>query len=202
MNDISLNPNGHTTQERLSGKAKIERAAITLFAQHGINGVSTKEIAKRAGLSEGSIYRHFKSKDELAKTLMQSIHVDLTQIMRTADAQPSLQEKISYIVTQYCETADSDWDLFRYHILHLYHFPNLSDSEGDNPQTAASDLLHSAMMRGEIPANDASILASMALGIVLQVAQSKVLGFFNAPLSPLIPQFTQTIMTVIQQRPT
>lgn len=192
--------NGSLSADKRSGKDKIERAAITLFSQRGIHGVSTKEIAKLAGLSEGSIYRHFKSKDELAKTLMHSIHTTLTQIMRTAEGQATLEQKVSFIVTQYCEIADADWDLFRYHILHLYHFPNLSETEGDNPQTAASDLLHSAMMRGEIPASDASILASMALGVVLQIAQSKVLGFYNAPLSPLIPQFTQTIMTVIRQR--
>ena len=40
-------------------KARIERAAVILFAEHGVDGVSTKQIAKAAGISEGAIYRHF-----------------------------------------------------------------------------------------------------------------------------------------------
>ena len=40
-------------------KAKIERAALQLFAEHGVDGVSTKQIAAAAGISEGAIYRHF-----------------------------------------------------------------------------------------------------------------------------------------------
>lgn len=193
---------GSTSKEApttLPSKVRIERAAISLFSKHGIDGVSTKEIAKIADLSEGSIYRHFKSKDALAKALMQSIHMELTQMIREAAELPLLQDQIAYIVKRYCEIADTDWDLFRYHILHLYHFPNLSDTQGDNPQTAASDLLRAAMARGDIPKRDASILASMALGVVLQTAHSKVLGFIETPLSIHAPLFTRTVMTIIQQ---
>ena len=51
-------------------KAKIERAALTLFAEHGIDGVSTKQIAKKAGISEGAIYRHFSGKEDLARSMI------------------------------------------------------------------------------------------------------------------------------------
>jgi len=45
-----------------TNKAKIERAALTLFAEHGVDGVSTKSIAVAAGVSEGLLYRHFTNK--------------------------------------------------------------------------------------------------------------------------------------------
>ena len=38
---------------------------IELIDQHGIHQVSTREIAKHQGITEGAIYRHFKSKNEL-----------------------------------------------------------------------------------------------------------------------------------------
>ena len=43
----------------------IVTASLPLFAAHGVDGVTTKAIAKAAGVSEALIYRHFKSKNEL-----------------------------------------------------------------------------------------------------------------------------------------
>ena len=40
-------------------------SATTLFAEHGVGGVSLAEIAKRAKISSGLIIYHFKSKDNL-----------------------------------------------------------------------------------------------------------------------------------------
>lgn len=46
-------------------KTKIVTTTVTLIAQHGFHQVPTSMIARHAGVSEGTIYRHFKSKDEL-----------------------------------------------------------------------------------------------------------------------------------------
>lgn len=185
-----------------STKAKLERAAVTLFADHGIDAVSTKQIAHTAGIAEGSIYRHFKSKNALAHHLMKTIHVRLTDMIHAASAQAdlTLRQRVDYIVRHYCQIADADWPLFRYHILHLYHFPNLSDATTDNPMSAASALVDAAVKCGDLPHIDVDLYASMALGIVLQPAQSKVLGFYNGPLLPNAPLFTEAIMRVLNAR--
>ena len=40
-------------------------AALPLFAEHGLSGVTTRQIAQAAGVSEALLYRHFASKDEI-----------------------------------------------------------------------------------------------------------------------------------------
>ena len=40
------------------------RAAASVFAQKGFHGASTKEIAARMGIKQGSLYYYFKSKTE------------------------------------------------------------------------------------------------------------------------------------------
>jgi len=180
-------------------KAKIERAAIIRFAQYGIDGVSTKQIAHDAGCSEGAIYRHFSGKEDLARTLMQTIHVRLTHMISEARAQEnSLPEKITYIVHHYCRIADDDWDLFAYHILHLHHFPKLTQKPDDSPQSAATKLLKAAMDAGHIPQSDPQIKAAMALGVVLQTAQTKVLGYIQGPLSARAASFEKAVLAVIE----
>ena len=41
------------------------RAALEVFAEHGVHGVPVPEIAARAGVGTGTIYRFFASKEEL-----------------------------------------------------------------------------------------------------------------------------------------
>lgn len=43
----------------------IIEAAVPLFAQEGFKGVTTKELAATAGVSEALLYRHFPSKEAL-----------------------------------------------------------------------------------------------------------------------------------------
>lgn len=49
---------------------RAEAAAVTLFARHGFAATSMRDIASTAGLSVGSIYRHYASKDELFSALV------------------------------------------------------------------------------------------------------------------------------------
>ncbi|MED1421050.1 TetR/AcrR family transcriptional regulator [Bacillus smithii] len=44
---------------------KILEAAIEIFAEKGYASTSTSEIAKRAGVAEGTIFRHYKTKKDL-----------------------------------------------------------------------------------------------------------------------------------------
>ncbi|MFD2750928.1 TetR/AcrR family transcriptional regulator [Virgibacillus siamensis] len=44
---------------------EIIRAAIELISEKGYYNTSTSEIAKRAGVAEGTIFRHYKTKKEL-----------------------------------------------------------------------------------------------------------------------------------------
>ena len=185
-----------------TNKAKIERAAVWLFSEHGVDGVSTKSIAQKAGVSEGLLYRYFKNKDTLARELMRAIHIRLTEMIIAAAArEEGLADQVSFIVRHYCEIADDDWTLFRYHILHLHHFPSFSDAPaGDwpnSPHMAAVKLLQSAMNKGEIPQSDSNILAAMALGVVLHPAQAKVLGAFDGCLSDHIAVFETGVLAVL-----
>ncbi len=179
-------------------KAKIERAALHLFAEHGVDGVSTKQIAGAAGISEGAIYRHFSGKEELARSMMLSIHGRLTEMIVAADeAHETLDEKIKFIVRHYCRIADDDWELFQYHILHLHHFPKLADSPDDSPIGASARLLKTAMDKGEIDPVDPYILSAMALGVVLQAAQAKVFGYVTGPLAARTELFTRRVLAVL-----
>jgi TetR/AcrR family fatty acid metabolism transcriptional regulator len=51
-------------------RAQILAAAAAVFAEKGFHRATTKEIAKAAGVSEGTIYNYFGSKDDLLIGIM------------------------------------------------------------------------------------------------------------------------------------
>ena len=50
---------------------RILEAALELFAQEGFKATSTSKVAKRAGVSEGLIFRHFGNKEGLLDAIIQ-----------------------------------------------------------------------------------------------------------------------------------
>ncbi|MBO6764806.1 TetR/AcrR family transcriptional regulator [Maricaulis sp.] len=48
-----------------STRDKLMRSALELVAEDGFSAATTAAIAKRAGVAEGTLYRHFDSKDAL-----------------------------------------------------------------------------------------------------------------------------------------
>jgi AcrR family transcriptional regulator len=61
----------------MTSKDKIQRAALSLVARDGFAGATTARIAAEAEVAEGSIYRHFKSKDALMLAIYRGIKAEV-----------------------------------------------------------------------------------------------------------------------------
>ena len=55
----------------LDRRRQIIRSASGLFARRGYRGTTTREIAKRAGINEALLFRHFPSKEKLYWTIIE-----------------------------------------------------------------------------------------------------------------------------------
>lgn len=51
-------------------EVRILNAAINAFAEKGFEATRTREIAERAGIAEGTIFRYFKSKDAILERMV------------------------------------------------------------------------------------------------------------------------------------
>ena len=191
-----------------STKAKIERGALGLFVAHGVDGVSVKEIANSAGITDAAIYRHYASKAALAEGLMLAIHDRLTRLVRDVAAQDApFRAQITALVNAYCQAADADWQLFAYHLLHLHHFPELfaggSGDKGakrDSPVTACADMITGAIERGETKPGNVELLAAMTLGVVLQAASAKAYMRLRGSLSIYASEFDKAVWAILSHR--
>ncbi|MEM7360227.1 MAG: TetR/AcrR family transcriptional regulator [Pseudomonadota bacterium] len=72
----TLNNTLNRTEQR---EAEILDAAMNMFAEEGYHAVSTRKIAKRAGVSEGTLFNYFGAKHELMSGLLRAIYAELTE---------------------------------------------------------------------------------------------------------------------------
>lgn len=52
-------------------KSLIFKSAIKIFSKNGYNGATMDAIATDAGVAKGTLYYHFKSKEEIFKYIIQ-----------------------------------------------------------------------------------------------------------------------------------
>lgn len=61
---------------------QIKKALLELIAENGLHNVSTRSLAKKIGFSEGAIFRHFKTKRDIIKGIMDDVEKDLIAYLR------------------------------------------------------------------------------------------------------------------------
>lgn len=182
-------------------KSKIERAALELFVSQGIMETRTRQIADAVRISEGTIYRHFDSKEEIAHDLFKRQHISLAEAIKTAAGQHNhIDEQARAIVAAYCAMADRDWLLFRYHQLSQHALLRHFDEDLPNPVSVVVDVVKAAMARKEMPQGDANLYAAMALGVVLQAVTFKAFGRINGPLSKHKDIFSEAVIAVLHAK--
>jgi len=186
----------------MSAKPRIERAALEAFVTEGVDAATTKTIAARAGVSEGAIYRHWKSKDELAVGLFLGCHRRLSTLIEDeAGAVTGVEAKAEALVRAYCAVADEDWLLFSFHLLQLHHFLPYYQEDGRDPVTLVEDIIKRAMMDMQLPPGDPRVLAAMAIGVITQTAQNKAYGRLgDDALSAHAPLMTAAVKAVLFAR--
>lgn len=59
--------------EMPNGKKKVILAALQLFAEQGFDGTSTQQIAEKSGMSQATIFKYFKTKEDLLRWIIQPI---------------------------------------------------------------------------------------------------------------------------------
>lgn len=85
-----------TARERkaLARRKHILETALKLFARHGFDGTSTKQIAQAAGVAEGLIFHYFPSKDDLLNAVFETRHSffgELQSLLEGAEPKPAAE---------------------------------------------------------------------------------------------------------------
>ena len=167
-------------------KEKIERTAMRLFVEKGVCQTTTRDIASEAGVAEGTIYRHFTSKEDLVWELFSPQY---TAFARTLDdlqkAEPVLRAKVDSMVRGFCRWFDADPIPFRFVLLVQHGQLEKVTPDMPNPVDVLRKTISDAMIRREIPEGNPDLATAMILGVVLQTMTFALYGRIERPVTEL-----------------
>ena len=91
-------------------RAGIVDAAARLYREKGLSGVGVAEITRDAGLTHGGLYRHFASKDALAReACLRAFEWTITPLDGLApDGDASPADRLQALVDSYLSTSHRD----------------------------------------------------------------------------------------------
>lgn len=89
------------------------RAALELFTTRGYHETTTPLIAARAGIAEGTIYRHFASKDELLNEIYRAGIRVFVAAVRESDPRERCRERLQQVARRWRDLAGREPALLR-----------------------------------------------------------------------------------------
>jgi len=190
---------GAKTRERL------DRAALKLFVEKGVDAATVRDLAAAAEIAEGTIYRHYASKDDLAWELFRRHFTALAQELETLQArEDTFKGKLETMVGHFCRFFDQDQVLFSYLLLSQHGHLQRVTEEMANPVEVVCRVMAAGVDQGELPPQDPGVAAAMVLGLVLQVAVFRIYGRLNESLTGLVETLTgaalRAVGAVVQDR--
>jgi AcrR family transcriptional regulator len=171
-------------------KKAVLTTALELFATHGVDGVTIRDIAAKSAFSNPAMFKHFKTKEDLARTLFEACyrHVASDFIASGTTIESAITRSLNLIeVSPDC--------------VH-YVLENLRRYWRDMPRRLRSISLLGAMRRlieqeqanGRIRKNvDPQIFAALVLGMLGQIARMAHFGELPQPPGRLAPQIIHVI---------
>jgi len=159
----------------ISKLESIENSAIKLFAEKGINGTSIREIAIEAGCSDGALYKHYKSKDEMAWILYKrEVEAFGKNLKHIYDSQESYEGKLYTGIGVFYKFYDDHPVKYNFIVLSQHSFPReylVEDSL--NPYFLLSNLLNQGIDANMIRVEDIQLTVALLYGLILQPTMLK-----------------------------
>lgn len=172
-----------TERKRDRTSAKIRDAALRLFVEQGIAGTRSREIAEAAEVSEGTIFRYYSTKEDLAWKLFQGEYARFSEGIRELIALNKGFEETWHLIVEFlCREFDERPFAFRYILLSQHQNLSMIDEITHSPIRTLTGLLGRAIADGVIPKQDPALAVAKATGIITHAATFIIYDQLYGPL--------------------
>lgn len=177
----------HARQQRsrdgAATRAKIEKEALRLFAEKGVEGATIRDLSQAVGVADAALYRYFGSKEQIASDLFRNHYGALAREIAAIGAKDlPFRLTARELVKLFCALFDEEPDVFAFILLNQHAHLRFVTADG-NAVEELRKIMRRAIARGEIAMGEADLAAAAALGSVLQPAVFKLYGRLPGPLS-------------------
>ncbi len=145
-------------------KELIGRTALQLFVEKGIRETTIKDIASVAGIAEGTMYRHYASKEDLAWDLFADNYMAVGRDLHSIRIKEGTSRaRLEAMIRHFCSVFDKDSVMFTYLFLARHRQVQTLTPRMPNPYLEIRSVINEGMRRGEIRRRDPDVTTSMVI---------------------------------------
>ena len=164
---------------------RIIAAALQLFTQRGYFSTSVPDMARAAQVSVGSIYHHFKDKEDVARALYLGLTVGLQEALeKIALDNATAHDRCRAVMTTLFELTESNRDAmeFMLYAKHRDFLPSERPVCSSKPFETMRAFVQSGMENGEIRNMDVMVATSCLFGGAIRLITARLDGVLAEPL--------------------
>ncbi|HEU5170574.1 MAG TPA: TetR/AcrR family transcriptional regulator [Gemmatimonadales bacterium] len=155
-------------------RQKLLRAALELYTTVGYRATTTPEIAARAGVAEGTIYRHFSGKEHLLNEAYRATHRWAHGLVTEGGGDPApVPERLERIARRLLEGAERDPAAARMLLVAREdrHLDERSREAAREFRDALQQVIASGKSDGLVRAGPAELWAAVWLAVIAYAAE-------------------------------
>jgi AcrR family transcriptional regulator len=179
-------------------RRRIETAATRLFVEKGVAETGVRDIARTVDISEGALYRHFASKEELVWRLFERHYVEFAgRLVTLAKRETTTRGKLRAMIHGFCHAHDENPTLFRF-LLFVQHGQLGKLAPGTpTPVHAVRTVIEQGIDSGEIPKQDPQLATALMFGIVLEPVQFAAYGDLPSDMESIADRLAAAVWAAI-----
>jgi AcrR family transcriptional regulator len=179
----------------------IERAALRLFITRGLRGTTVRDIAARAGVAEGTLYRHWRSKRDLARALFRGCAASVAdELRRAAAAEATPRTRLAAAIRTLFRCARDETLLYEVLVIPPSRDTRDFIADAANPAAVLAEIIAEGQRRREFVAVDAALAGECIIGAVNRVAIHRRLGMLPRRLTQYEREMAALVLGALTPR--
>ncbi|MEQ9672095.1 TetR/AcrR family transcriptional regulator [Coleofasciculus sp. G2-EDA-02] len=156
-------------QSETETKQRILDAAQRLFASRGYNGTTTRDLAAKAGVAEGTLFRHFENKKAILVEVATQGWVELLTDLLTELSEMGSYKAVAQVMRRRMMRMHENADMMRVCFMEAQFHPDLRDRIQSEViakmSNVAEAFFETAMERGIYRRTNPKVVARVFLGM-------------------------------------
>lgn len=196
----------HSNFARAGGDKReaILRAAITVFAHNGYFNSKVADIAREAGVADGTVYLYFKSKEDILHSIFdRSVEEALDAARKQVAEESDPKEKLRQIALLHLERLGADRDLavvFQVELRGSTKFMEEFSAAGLSEYLAliratVEEGQRAGLFRADVNAN---VVAKILFGALDEMATNWILSKRRYKLAPMADQVLDIVLNGVK----
>ncbi|MGK7922471.1 MAG: TetR/AcrR family transcriptional regulator [Trichodesmium sp.] len=164
-----MNISNQLPTPEIQTKTKILKAAEKLFAKYGYDGTKTRDLAEKAGVAEGTLFRHFSNKKAILIELATAGWIDILTDLLTELSEMSNYKAVAQVMRRRMLNMSHNADIMKICFFEAQFHPELRDKIQSEVIAKMTDVAEAffatAMERGVYRQMNPKLVARVFLGM-------------------------------------